>query len=68
MTPARKRKKRKSFTPRKRRESYQRSKFYLMPDPAKIEDLPQNVYSKRVIKVQFVKVTETATAEIIDQV
>ena len=37
-----------------------------MPDPSKIEDLPQNVYSKRVIKVKFTKVTETATAEIID--
>ena len=64
-TPKRKRRRRKSILP-PRKESYRRSRKYLMPDPSKIEDMPQNTYSKRVMKVQFTKVTETAVAEIMD--
>ena len=30
-----------------------------MPDPEKIEDLPQNVYSKKVIKIQYTRTVET---------
>ena len=67
VTPKLKRKRRRSsYAPRKRKESFRRSKYYLMPDPDKIEDLPQNTYSKRVMKVQFTRVTETAIAEITD--
>ena len=61
-TPRRKRKRRKSILP-PRKESYRRSKYYLMPDPSKIEDMPQNTYSRRVVKVQVTRVTETAVAE-----
>ena len=62
VTPKRKRRKRYSYSkPGKRRESYKRSKFYLSPDPEKIDDRPQNVYSKRVIKVQVTKTTRMMT-------
>ena len=47
--------------PNKRRESFKRSKFYLTPDPQKIEDMPQNCYTKKVVKVQVTKVTEVMT-------
>lgn len=62
VTPRRKRKKRQSsLNLSKRRESYKWSKYYLTPDPEKVEDKPQNVYSRKVLKVQVTKVTEIMT-------
>ena len=59
----RKRKKRKSqLSAKKRKISFERSKYYLSPDPAKAVPTAQDTPSKRVLKVQ-VTTTRTETLQ-----